>query len=173
MNQKKNLITPISKYSILLAVVIIIYSLTKYQLGAYTERKAYHYIFLFLVTILSLIGGILSFKKNNDSIISVVQAIKIGTGIVVFGGLLISLFEILLHYIDPSLIDHIHEKNFKDIPEKSYNLSEKSIQNRIDITKYWTSPKMILIYALIEDLIVGSFLSLIVGLIIRKKNRSI
>ncbi len=98
------------------------------------------------------------------------EAIKIGIGITVIGGLIVTFWEIIvLKIIDPEIITQLEGNQIKKIAEKSKDFSQENIDRKIAITQKFTSPWIMLITALIEDIIVGFFLSLLVGLVIRKK----
>jgi len=160
----------ILKYGLFLAMSIIIYSLVKYVSGNYTHTNLFHYLYLFFVTLLNIIAGLVIFKRNNDHCISLKEALKIGTGIVVFGGILITIFEIvLIHIIDTNIIDQINEDTYKKIAERSGDFSKENIDRKRNIVEKHTSPSIKFLRALTEDLIVGFLFSLITGLIIRKK----
>ncbi|WP_299313708.1 DUF4199 domain-containing protein [uncultured Aquimarina sp.] len=160
----------IFKYSLVLGILIIIYSFLTYITGNYTVKNLFHYLILFLITIFSILVGLISFKRDNDFFISLGEALKIGIGITVFGGLIVTLWEILLtKVIDTEIITQLEDNQIKKIAETATDFTQENIERRIAITKKFTSPTVMLSIALLEDTIVGFFLSLIIGLIIRKK----
>lgn len=160
----------ILKHGIFLGFSIVLYSLVNYAIGNYTTKSVFHYSILLLITVISIITGLVSFKRENNNFISLIEAIKIGVGITVIGGLIVTFWEIIvLKIIDPEIITQLEDNQIKKIAEKSKDFSQENIDRKIAITQTFTSPWIMLITALIEDIIVGFFLSLIAGLIIRKK----
>ncbi|WP_298546069.1 DUF4199 domain-containing protein [uncultured Aquimarina sp.] len=160
----------IFKYSLLLGILIIIYNFLMYVTGNYTVKNLLHYLILFLLTVFSILIGLISFKKDNNFFINLGEALKIGIGITVFGGLLITLWEILLtKVIDPDIINQLTDVQIKKIAETSTDFTQENIDRKIEIVEKFSSPMIMLLIALLEDIIVGFFLSLIIGLIIRKK----
>ncbi len=114
--------------------------------------------------------GLIDYKKNNEGFIVLKQTFKIGIGISLLGGLIAILWKILLiHIIDPGVIDMIKESNFKRIVEKSTDLTQENLNQQIAIVNEYTSPFVMIWTALAEDLFVGFLVSLIGGLIVRKK----
>ncbi|MBQ4804113.1 DUF4199 domain-containing protein [Aquimarina sp. MMG015] len=165
---------PIKKYVLIYGIVlgfsIITYSILTYLTGNYTVKNLFHYSILFLLTISSIITGLILFKKNNEGFISLGEALIIGIGITVFGGIIITLWEILLiRVIDPEIITQLEDKQIKKIAEKANDFTQENIERKIEITKKFTSPLIMFITAFLEDIIVGFTMSLITGLIIRKK----
>ncbi|WP_108803782.1 DUF4199 domain-containing protein [Aquimarina sp. Aq107] len=165
---------PIKKYiltyGLLFGIASIILSFTFYLTGNYVKQNLLHSAILFSITVFFIIFGLLVFKKNNNGFISLIEALKIGIGIAILGGLMAVLWKIiLLKQIDPNIINQFEDKQIKRIAEMSSDLTQKNIEEKIKITKKYTSPLRMTITALIEDTFVGFLLSLIGGLIIRKK----
>ncbi|MBW1295745.1 DUF4199 domain-containing protein [Aquimarina litoralis] len=165
---------PIKKYVIqygfLLGLSIIIYSLVNYSTGNYTTKSVFHYSILFLITLFSIVIGLISFKRKNNYFISLSEALKIGIGITVLGGFMVTFWEIIvLKVIDPEIITQFEDRQIKKIAETSKDFSQENIERKIAIIQKFTSPWIMIIKGLVEDIIVGFFLSFITGLIIRKK----
>lgn len=157
-------------YGLLFGIVSIIFSISNYLMGFYTKQGITHFFVLLFITVVSIMIGLIAFKKNNNNYISLIEAIKISIGISLLGGLIAILWKILLiHFIDPGIIDQINEKNFKKLAENSIELTKKDIESRTALTKKHISPLILTSMALVEDLGNGLIFGLIGGLIIRKK----
>ncbi|WP_298312547.1 DUF4199 domain-containing protein [uncultured Aquimarina sp.] len=110
------------------------------------------------------------FKKTNDNYISLGEALKIGTGIAILGGLLAILWNLLLiKVIDPNIITQLEEKNIKHIIDSGSDFTQENIEKQIAITRKYTSPLIQIGSAIAENLLLGIVFGLIGGLIIRKK----
>ncbi len=115
-------------------------------------------------------GGMVMFKKTNDNYISLGEALKIGTGIAILGGLLAILWNLLLiKVIDPNIITQLEEKNIKHIIDSGSDFTQENIEKQIAITRKYTSPLIQIGSAIAENLLLGIVFGLIGGLIIRKK----
>lgn len=160
----------ILKYGVLFGIASIIFSLTSYLTGNYTDQGVFHLIILFFITITSIIAGLLIFKKNNNGYMSLGEALKISIGISLLGGLMAILWKVLLiKVIDPEIITQIEDKQIKRIAKTATNFTQENIERKIAITRKYTSPIRMILIALAEDLINGILFGLIGGLIIRKK----
>lgn len=172
MSPNKSMIKHVLKYGIVFGIASIILSLSAYLLGYYTKQGTIHITILFLVTAGSIIMGLLKFKKNNNGYIRIGEALKIAIGISLIGGLIAILWKVLLlHVIDPTIIDQLKEDGFKRLTRTSTELTQEKIKRRIALTDKYTTPIIMIYTALIEDLINGVIFGLVGGLIIRNKKR--
>ncbi|WP_299247974.1 DUF4199 domain-containing protein [uncultured Aquimarina sp.] len=160
----------IFKYGILFGVTLTIYSFILYLNGYYVDQDVMHLIFLIFLTVGNISLGLVKFKNYNDGYISILEALKIGVGISIIGGLVVSLWEILLlHVIDPEVMNQLKEHSFKKIAETSTDFTKQDMDGQIEFINKIKSPIIMLISALVEDIFIGFLFSLIGGLIIRKK----
>ncbi|WP_162144476.1 DUF4199 domain-containing protein [Aquimarina latercula] len=161
--------TYILKYGAFLGVISVIFSLVIYLTGYYTNQNLFHYLILFLIIVFSNMLGLIAYKKKNE-FISLKEALKIGIGITMLGGLIAILWKIMLmQVIDPEIITQLENKQIKRIAEVSKDLTQENIDRKIAITQKFTSPLVLIGIAIVENFFIGFFLSLIVGLVIRKK----
>ncbi|MDH7447214.1 DUF4199 domain-containing protein [Aquimarina sp. 2201CG14-23] len=160
----------ILKYGILYGIIGIIFSLLLYLTENYTKQNLLFPSISFFITISTIILGLMVYKKNNNGYISLKEALKIGIGISLLGGLMVILWKILLtQVIDPEIITQIEDIQIKRLAEKFPNFTQKNMDQHIAITRKYTSPLALLTIALTEHLFLGFLISLIGGLIIRKK----
>ncbi len=160
----------ILKYGILFGIASVILSFIIYKTGNYVKQNLFHSTILFFITITAIMIGLIIFKKKNKGYISLSEGLKIGIGISIIGGLIAVLWKILLlKVIDPEIINIITENHFKRIVENSTDFTQENLDKQIAIVQEYTSPFTMVWTALAEDLFVGFLLSLIGGLIIRKK----
>lgn len=163
---KKHIIT----YGFLFGILNITFSFLTYITGNYTKPGLFHFIVLLSITIICIITGLIFFKKNNNNYISLKEALIIGISISLIGGIMLTTWEIsLIKLIDPEIITQLENNQIKKVAESSPNFTQEEIERKIAITRKNTSAISWFILALTEDLIVGFILSLIGGLIIRKK----
>ena len=162
----------IIKYGLIMGVVSIILSLSIYLTGHYTKQSSIHSLLFFFIIVISIIIGLIAFKKNNNDYISLVEALKISIGISLLGGLIAIVWKVLLiHAIDPGIIDQINEKHFRRLTENSLELTQNDVDRKLAITRIYTSPLILISIALNENLFWGLILGLIGGLFIRKKKK--
>ncbi|WP_299211919.1 DUF4199 domain-containing protein [uncultured Aquimarina sp.] len=172
MKKSKNI--PMIKYTIkhgiFLGIAIIIFSLASYLAGSYIVQGWINLIVLLIVTVTSIMSGLLMFKKNNEGYISLGEALKIGIGITVLGGLIATLWEILfLKVIDPEIITQLEGNQIKKIAKEAKDFTLENMDRKIQLTNKIKSPIIMLVSALAEDIFIGFIFSLIGGLIMRRK----
>ncbi|WP_298546074.1 DUF4199 domain-containing protein [uncultured Aquimarina sp.] len=164
------MIKHILNYSLIYGTGIIIFKFLIYLNGNYTKQNSFHVTILLLITASSIFGGMVMFKKTNDNYISLGEALKIGIGIAILGGLLAILWNLLLiKVIDPNIITQLEEKNIKHIIDSGSDFTQENIEKQIAITRKYTSPLIQIGSAITENLLLGIVFGLIGGLIIRKK----
>ncbi|WP_299438814.1 DUF4199 domain-containing protein [uncultured Aquimarina sp.] len=160
----------IIKYGIVLGIATVIFSFFIYLTGHYTEQNLFHAAIFFLITLSCIMTGLIAFKNNNDKYISLGEALKIGIGISLLGGLIAILWKILLiKVIDPGIIIQLENNHIKRIAEASSDFTQEQIDRKMALTRKSISPIRMITTALISDLLGGFLISLIGGLIIRKK----
>lgn len=172
MKNKVSVKKYILKYGILYGITSTSFSYLTYLSEYYTKQNLFHGTILFLITLSYTLIGIFFFKKNNNNLISIKESLKIGLGISIIASLIIALFKIILiKIIDPDIILQFDDKQFERIAKTSGDFSKENIEKKVAITKTYTSSMVILGMTIIENLFIGFLLSLIIGLIIRKKKK--
>ncbi|MEX0275797.1 MAG: DUF4199 domain-containing protein [Flavobacteriaceae bacterium] len=154
-------------YGLLLGVISVIFSLMLFFQEMHYERnfaiQAIGIVILFAVAAYA----ISQFKKANNGHLSLGQALKIGTGVAVVGGVISLIYFFLLsNVIEPDYMDKVNElskvKAFEDNP----NLTQEQWDQGMEMQEkfMWISYPVILIINAILGLISG----LIIGLIMKK-----
>ncbi|WP_219008116.1 DUF4199 domain-containing protein [Aquimarina litoralis] len=164
------MIKHILKYGVIFGILCATSGFSFYISGNYGKYRTLHFFILLTLTISSIFYALNSFKNKNKENLNLTQALIVGIGISIFGGLIPTIWEIvLIKIIEPEIITQIIDDQFKRLTESSSDLNEAAINRKIVITKNVKSPIGMLTIGIIEDLIVGFFISLIIGLILRKK----
>ncbi|MGY3793548.1 DUF4199 domain-containing protein [Aquimarina sp. 433] len=160
----------ILKYGLIYGLLTILFGLYTYLTGDYAKQNLFHASVLSLITISSIITAIISFKKSNDNFINLKEALKIGIGVAILGGLIAVLWKlILIKVIDPGIITELGDKQIKIIAENATDFTQENIDRKIAITKKYTSPLIQIVAAIGVNLFMGFLFSLIGGLIVQKK----
>ena len=122
-----------------------------------------------IVGILIIMFGIIQFKKENKGFLNLSDALKIGLGISLVGGVISVVFNyIMMNIIDPDTL----EKGFEFAKQKMLaNDPEMSVETAnqfIEMSKGFYSPLSMALTTIIVSLIFGFLVSLIGGLIVKK-----
>ncbi|MBW1295741.1 DUF4199 domain-containing protein [Aquimarina litoralis] len=171
INFKKPIISNILKYGVIFGIILSLFIFLIYLNGDYTNQNLFHLTVLILITSCSIIAGLLSYKKDNNKALTIMEAIILGTGISLLGGFISVIIEVLIANLDADIINNLKEYQYEKITKNNTNISKEKIDQLIRKTNEQTTPISWIIKGLAEDLIVGIVFSLIGGLIIRKKKK--
>jgi hypothetical protein len=134
----------------------------------YSGSKIPEYI-NYAILFATIVFAIYSFRSANGRLLSVGQAVKLGTGTALIAGVFTVLYLLLFsNVIEPDFVERLgKEVTAKQLIEKMPNLTQDQIQQQIDLqTKFfWVSYPFILIVFIIFGLVI----SWITGLIARRQ----
>ncbi len=122
-----------------------------------------------IVGIFIIMFGIIQFKKENKGFLNLSDALKIGLGISLVGGVISVVFNyIMMNIIDPDTL----EKGFEFAKQKMLSndpeMSVETANQFIEMSKGFYSPLSMALTTIIVSLIFGFLVSLIGGLIVKK-----
>ena len=148
-------------YSILYLILIYVFNVsqTNWVVGLISK----------IVEIAIFIFALITFKKKNGNIISLKQALKVGLGIAVVGGLIAAVY-IFIHYtyIYPEFLQNMYDTQVLAMSEQG--LTAEQMEGALTWLEYTSSPWVYSVMAIIGNLIFGFIISLLTGLIIRNNN---
>ncbi|MDX1278958.1 DUF4199 domain-containing protein [Oceanihabitans sediminis] len=127
-------------YGLVLGLILILISVIMYVTGMQLEGvqwPMYIYYVLFPVVIIYVIS---QYKKNNSNLLSLSQAIKIGTLIGVISALVFAVYGLVFNYIiDPGFQEQAMEV-VKDKLLENPDLSEEMVEQQIIMMKKFSNP---------------------------------
>lgn len=164
---EKTLKSIATNHGLYLAILSIAILLIMYVTGL--EKNWTVSIVSFVLTLAIFILGIITFKKANNGYITTGEAVKIGLGIAVVGGIVAGIYTYLHYsYIQPEFVENIREEAVKQMIERKPDISTEQIEKGKEMTKITTSPFAMSTFTIIGNLILGIITSLITGLIVSK-----
>ncbi len=172
----ENTTTALSKkhilnYGLLLGLVSVLFGVIIYITNSYTQQSWVISIAGFAILIASIVLGINGFKKENNNLLSLSQALKVGIGIAMIGGLIgAAWMYILMNYIEPDMVNQIVNAAEEQMIEQNPNMTEAQIETAIEITRKFTSPGINTAISLIGNLFFGFIISIFAGLIMKKES---
>lgn len=157
------------KYGAIYGAITIAFSLMLHIMKlTYSGSKIPEYI-NYAILFATIVFAIYSFRSANGRLLSVGQAVKLGTGTALIAGVFTVLYLLLFsNVIEPDFVERLgKEVTAKQLIEKMPNLTQDQIQQQIDLqTKFfWVSYPFILIVFIIFGLVI----SWITGLIARRQ----
>ncbi|MBQ4821804.1 DUF4199 domain-containing protein [Aquimarina sp. MMG016] len=165
-SSKKHIIN----YGLLLGILSVGLGVVIYVTNSYTEQNWVHSLIGFVILIGTIMYGLTAFKKANEGYITLGEALKIGVGISLIGGIVGVIWTILLmNVIEPDMVNQITEAQRTQMIERFPDMPEEQLNQSIEMAAKFTSPYIISAFALIGNLFFGFIISLIGGLIIQKK----
>ena len=162
-----------AKYSITFGLVNgsfgIVLGLMLYSLDMHYQNDPIVQIIASVVGILIIMYGIIQFKKENKGFLNLSDALKLGLGISLVGGLICIVFNyLMMNFIDPDTL----EKGFEFAKQKMLSndpeMSVETANQFIEMSKGFYTPLSMALTTIIVSLIFGFIVSLIGGLIVKK-----
>lgn len=155
------------RFGAIAAGISIIFSLMLYFMDMTYDQSPVIKAVQMIIPVAVVIFAIITFKKDNGGLLSLKQAIKLGTGIFLIAGI-IGLFylAIFINAIEPDFISKTAQLQAEVLRETKPELDESIIQLQQDNTEkyFYVSFPFILIVNVIFGLVTG----LITGLVAKK-----
>lgn len=158
----------IINYGALQGIISVLLGAVIYITDSYKDP---HWIFSLIgigVLITVIILAIKAFKKANGGFLTLGEALKVGIGTAVIGGLIGLIWTLLLtNVLEPNYMEQVMEIQ----KEKMLNqgLGEEQIDANIEMMRKFSNPMISAAFSLIGNLFFGFIISLISGLIMQKK----
>ena len=170
-NQTANSKGIIINYGLLLGILSIALSVIMYITNNHLQPGFISTAVSFLVTIVIIVLGINAFKKANGTFLSLSQALKVGLGIALIAGILGGVWQLLLvTVIEPEFLTQIADLQREEMMQRFPNMSESQMNDALEMSQKFSSPWIMMAMAIIGSLFFGFLISLVAGLIMKKKN---
>lgn len=158
-------------YGVLLGILAVILGVIMYVTNAYLNPSFIYSVIGFLILIVVITLGIKAFKQENGGFLSLSEALKVGIGIAVIGGLISALWSfVLMTFIEPDFMAQTMEVTRNKMLETNPNMTEAQIDSAMEMGASFSSPWIIMAFSLIGNLFFGFIISLIAGLVMKREN---
>lgn len=156
-------------YGLILGIIMIIISAGTYASGLMEAGEQWPYIIYYVIFPVYIIYTISKFKKNNNGLLSLGEALKVGVAVAVISALVSVVFSLILNYVvDPELMD----RAMAAAREKMYdnpNMTEEMIDQSMEIAKKFSNPFIGSAFWIGMSALFGLIYSLIGGLVMKKE----
>ncbi|MBQ0732804.1 DUF4199 domain-containing protein [Aquimarina celericrescens] len=160
----------IINYGIILGMLSVIMGVIIYITDGYAKQNWINTVIGIAIIAGVIIYGIKAFKTANNGFLKLGEALKIGVGIALIGGIIGVIWTILLmNVIEPEIVNQINQAQREQMIESYPDMSEAQLNQSLEMAKKFTSPYMIGAFALIWNLFLGLIISLFTGLAMQKK----
>ncbi|WP_025664864.1 DUF4199 domain-containing protein [Aquimarina megaterium] len=163
----------ILKYGITLGILFVVYGVILYLTNNTTSKNQIFAVIRAAVLIGVIIYGIKVYKSANNGFLKLSEALKIGIGIALIGGIITIVWNsLLMNVIEPNMTDQIFDAQRKAMFEKNPNISQEQIKQSRAMVEKINSPYIMSIIGIAWNLFSGFIISLIGGAIMQK-NRDV
>ncbi len=157
-------------FGIMLGVLSIIFALMLYMADMHYEQSWGLFAVNFAIMAGVITFGISQFKKENNGLLTLSEALKVGVGIALVGGILGVIYQMLfMNFIEPDFIQDMMAMKRKEMIAQNPNMSKEEIKNATEMMKTFSGPFISAAFALIGSLFFGLIISLFSGLILKKQ----
>ncbi len=168
MEQKSNFWKSAMLYGLYIGVVITLFSVILYVTGQ-TTNKVLGYI-SFPIYFGCILWTQFQYRnKNLNGEISYGQALGFGVAAMLFSGIISMLYTIIIYNLDPNLIEQLKAVQEQALLAKG--MSEDQVEAAMKIAGKMMSPGIMAISALIGSLFLGTILSLITSIFVKKQKK--
>ena len=147
------------KYGIIISIITIAFSLMIHFMDLTYSGSSIPQIVNYVVSATCIIIAIVSFRTANGGLLSVRQAIKIGTATALVSGIFTVVYLLLFtNVIEPDFVEKLgNEVTAKQIAEKFPQLTSEQIQEQVEMQAqfFWVTYPFILIFYCLYGLFIG------------------
>ena len=147
------------KYGIIISIITIAFSLMIHFMDLTYSGSSVPQIVNYVVSAACIIIAIVSFRSANGGLLSVRQAVKIGTATALITGVITVLYMLLFaNVIEPDFVEKLgSEVTAKQMAERFPQMTSEQIQQQVDMQSkfFWISYPFILIFSCLYGLVVG------------------
>ena len=161
----------ILNYGLMLGLISVLLGVVMYVTNAYLNPSFVYSLIGFAILVVFITLGINAYKKENANYLSIKEALKIGVGISLIGGLISMIWMLLLMFvIEPEFMSQLADVQREQIDSQYPNMTDEQKQNALEMSAKFSSPWIMAAFSLIGNLFFGLLISLVVGLIKKNKN---
>ncbi|MGZ0016508.1 DUF4199 domain-containing protein [Yeosuana sp. AK3] len=156
-------------YGLLLGLLMIIIGVISYVTGWALELKQWPNWIYYITFPVTIFYAISKFKKTNDNLLSLGEAIKIGLAIGLISALVYAVYGLIFNYvIDPEFMSQMMEVT-KDKMLENPNLTEEIVDKQMEMMEKFMNPVIGTAIWIALSALFGLIYSLIGGLIMKRE----
>jgi len=161
----------IINYGLLLGIVSVILGVVIYVTNAYLNPSWIYSVISIAIPIVIITLGIKAYKTANGGYLGLGEAIKVGLGIAVIGGIITAIWTLLvMTVIEPEYMNNVMAGQRDKMMETNPNMTESQMNAAMEITSKFSSPWIAMAMNIVWSLFSGLIISLISGLVMKKEN---
>ncbi len=158
-------------YGLLLSLTTIVLSVIVYVMGMTYDQPWWQSLLNFVAMVGFIVYGIKAYKHDNESYLSLGEALKMGLAIALVAGLIGSIFSYLfVTVIEPDFAVNMLEATRVKMINDNPDMTQEAMDMALGMTEKMMSPGILVAFSIVASLFMGFIISLIAGLIM-KNNR--
>ena len=168
-DQKSILKSTILQYGLIYGGISVAFAIMLFIMDMHYQGGSLQQWAGLLIMIGSITAGQLAFRKLNNGYLNLSEAMKIGLGVTVIGlliGILYFWFQSTI--LDPNSIDKLMDIEINKAIDQFPEITDEQIAAVSRSLEWWFSPIPLTAIMLAFGLIIGSIISLVTGLIVKK-----
>lgn len=166
MEQKSTFWKSAMIYGLYIGIIVTLYSVILYVAGQ-TQNKGLASV-IYLIYVAAIVIAQINYRNRElNGTISYGQAVGFGTAIMLFSGIISALYTLIIFKIDPALIEQIRTIQEEEMLRKG--MSEDQIEAAMNIASKMMTPSMMSIMGLLGSVIIGTIISLVTSIFIKKE----
>ncbi|TMM53698.1 DUF4199 domain-containing protein [Maribacter algarum] len=155
-------------YGVILGGIGIVFALMLYSVDMHYQGGFMVMSISLALTIAAIVIGMIQFRKANNGFLSLGEAMKVGVGIALVGGIIGILFnQVMANVIDPEMMTKAMEFQKAALAE-STKMTPDQIDQQMEMGKKFSTPGIQVAIGLVFSLVFGLIISLISGLILKR-----
>ena len=155
-------------FGLLLGVVSVIFAFMLYTADMHYQGGIPIMLISLSLSLAALIIAMIQFKKANSGYMTFGQALKIGVGVCLIGGIIGIIFnQIMANVIDPDMMAKAMEFQKNQLLETT-KMTVEQVDAQMEMGKSFSTPTMQIVFGLIFSVVIGFVLSLVPALVLKK-----
>lgn len=157
-------------YGLLLGIILILISVVMYVTGMAYEGKQWPMYIYYVIFPVVIIFGIKNYKAENNTYLSLSEALKVGVLIGVISGIIFLIYNLIFNYIiEPDFGEQMIEISRNQMAEAG-TLTEEQIEMSIGWVRWMTNPFLGGAIWIAMSAFFALIYALIAGLVMKKEN---
>jgi len=168
-NQKSTSTSIMLNYGLILGVVSVLLSVAIYAMGKIYDQGWEVALLSFVIMAVIIFMGLKNFKEGNNNLLSLGNALKIGLGIALIGGLISVIYnQIFINFIEPDFMENMMKVGEAKMLEQNPNMTDEQLEMAKGMQEKMSGPVIGAAMGIVASLFFGFIISLIEGLILKR-----
>lgn len=160
----------ILNYGTILGIIMVVLGVIMYVANAHLNPHWSFSILTLAIFISVLSFGIKAFKKENGGFLTLGEALKVGVGIALIGGIIGAIWSLVLTtFIEPDYFTQMAEVQREQMLERFPEMTDQQLENAAEMNAKFSKPWFTFAVSIVSNLLLGLVVGLIAGLIMKQK----